>query len=383
MQARKKGIVKQLTSGIEDPLEKLEAIVTYVQKNISTNGGVDPGNFGKVLTTKAGNGMVNTALTLKLLQNAGLYGKLLLIHSAEDGPFDPKFVSYHQFQMPAISVTIQGREYVVFPYIEGMPVNLTPAFLQGQAALQITKNGHATLTTVPFSDLAENDAEEFYDLTLQENGMIQVIEKKTLNGLVAFGMRRALSGLDGEVQDEAMDNLLTYSEGDIRILNKKVENLEDVKQPLVVTITYEIDNLLTVTPDEILFNTGGLLSPISNGRYRLKSTDRQTPIQTAYAISTRKHIRINYPASWRLTSHPEDASAENEFGQIQNGYRREPQALVIDQKVVLKRITAPKEKYGELVEILGTSLAVPHLFFERLPATASVVPDLQPEKPQQ
>ena len=85
-----------------------------------------------------------------------------------------------------------------------------------------------------------------------------------------------------------------------------------------------------------------------------------------FDIATRKQIRIHGPEGWLLTDVPEDVALESEFGKIEGTYRLEQGTLVIDQRLSLKKARAEKDKFADLVTILGTrsKLAIPHLFFE-------------------
>ena len=259
---RENSVTKDLTEHLEEPGCQTGGGRHLLCKTKSRlTAAPDPGKFGKVLSTRKGNPVVNTALAMRLIRTAGIKARFIMIHSSEDGYFDPEFYSLRQFYMPALLAQAAGRSYVVFPHIRGLPIDHIPEIFQGQAALLIGASGHTKLRLIPSGNLAENATEEHYELTLNENGKIKVVEKKILNGSFAFAARQTFKDLNDQEQDEAAAEMLTYSEGDVTLHDKQLENLHDVRKPLVLTLTYEIANLLTVSPNEILFQYRRIVDP--------------------------------------------------------------------------------------------------------------------------
>lgn len=343
---------RDLTENLDSSLEKLEAIVSYVQEEISTDAD-ETGNFAKVLKEKRGDAPTNTALTQRMLSAIQIPSKFILLHSASDGYFDETFVSQHQLYLLALMVQIQDKTYVVFPYMKGLPVEHLPRPFQGQKALAITMGGSAEFLETPRGNQFENAVDETFDLTISEDGKIKVKERKMLYGAEAFWARSLLKEMKDEEKDELLERLMTYSDGDVTHLNHRFDAVEEYKKPLVIHLEYDIDNLVTVMPDEILFQTGGLFTPSSKLKNKVRH-ERENPIAIHYDINHHKKIVIHYPGSWKLVQGPENISRENDFGSISAQAAESTGKLELDIKSQLKACQKPADQFEGLLEIAGT-----------------------------
>ena len=169
-----------------------------------------------------------------------------------------------------------------------------------------------------------------------------------------------------EIEQEIPD-MLTYTEGNIDILNYEIINKENYKEPLKIKIEYNINNLITITPDEILFQTAGLLSPSSKFKKRLDPKERINPIVIYFDQIYTKNIKINYPREWNVVQKIDNVKFSNEFGQIEGNYNYSDGLISIDQKSYLLKNKQPKEKIEELLKITGniSKLQVPVIIFTR------------------
>lgn len=368
--------VDDLTKNSPNDYHKLDTIVTFIQKNVKVGSNADDDNFADILKNGEANSFMITGLARAMLQEAGLQADYLLVHSARDGYFDQNYVSSDQLMIPVVRVVVAGIEYVVLPYIQNLPVDLVPDYLQGQAAMKVNEQGFGGFTTVPIGNATDNVVDNTYDLTIDDEGNITVAEERVLRGSNGYWARNALSELkDDELRKEIQD-MLTYSDGDVKLTSHEIENMQDYKKPLVIKTRYTIDNLVTVTPDEVIFQTGGLFSPATSGKMKVDTEDRQNPIRIYYPEELNKKIRINHPASWKLETALNSVQRENQFGSIRANYKVENGALVVEHHRSLKRANEPKEKAGELLDVIGTKsrLNVPSLVFkvqEGSPATVA------------
>lgn len=119
-------------------------------------------------------------------------------------------------------------------------------------------------------------------------------------------------------------DLLTYTEGDVDDLEYDLVRLDEYGTPFEIQIRYTIDNLVTLTPEEVLFQTGGLLSPASLSSFKVDTRERTLPIRIYYDRITNKTIRLRFPEAWALTTALEGVEYENRFGGRHRGLRRGP-----------------------------------------------------------
>lgn len=363
--------VENITEKSTDNMQKLDTILSFVQQNVKVGSSSDNDNFADVLKKGEGDPFMITGLTRAMLQEAEIQSEYLLVHSAYDGYFDQNYVSAEQLMIPAVSATIAGNTYVMFPYIKNLPMDLIPDYLQGQAAMRITPDGLGGFTTVPTGSATDNIINETYDLAIDEEGLITVSEQRMLRGSNAYWTRRALEDLKEDELRKELKDMLTYSEGDVKLTSYEIENLRDYKMPLMLNLRYTIDNLVTVTPDEVIVQTGGLFSPATNRKTKIDSEDRRNPIRIYYPEELNKKITISHPPSWNLETKLETTQMENVFGTIKADYVVENGGLGVRHHRSLKRASQPKEKADELLAVMGrgSRLNVPALVFKVQPQT--------------
>jgi hypothetical protein len=344
--------------------EKLDAIVTHVQDTIEI-GASSKDDFNTVLKEGRGNIYLVTGLAQAMLEEAGVGASYVLIHSAQDGFFDPTYVAGGQLYIPAVAARVGGADRVVFPWAEGLPVTHVPEYFQGQTAMRIGEDGFGGFMTVPSGNAADNATEENFVVTIDEDGVVQVEEERVFRGSNAYSLRRALDDLTDEERDEEIEGLLTYTDGEVQDLAYEVENEVAAKEPLVIRLTYTIDNLVTVTPEEVLFQTGGLFSPASSASIKVDTEERQNPIRIYFDEVQKKRIELRYPDTWSLTTELEEAAVENRFGSLDSRYSVESGALVADHTLSLRQADAPAASFGTLLDLTGSTsrLHLPTLVF--------------------
>lgn len=347
-------------------LEKLEQIVRWVQQTITLDGEDGADNFATVLRNERGNRYLITGLTQAMLDRSGIDAEFLLIHPASEGFFDRDYVSGGQFTIPAVRARVNGEDYVVFPYITGLPVNFIPELYQGRPAMTIDGDGFQGIVQIPRQSAADYGVSESYSLRIDPDGRIAVEEEQVLRGAAGFILRKQLEGESEEEREDRMRERLTYTEGEVEAFSYSVENEEDYEAPLVVTLSYSISNLVTVTPVEVLFQTGGLLSPSSVREFKVDAAERHTPIRIYYDEVTERSITIEHPTAWTLATDLENADIQNRFGEATAAYQVEPGRISINQRLLLRATTATPARITSLLRLLGgpSTLNVPTLVFE-------------------
>ncbi|MEM8558851.1 MAG: hypothetical protein AAGG50_13615 [Bacteroidota bacterium] len=356
---------ERLIRGEMSKAERLDAIVGWVRDNIDV-GSPDNDSFAQVLRDGEGNPYLITGLTQSMLDAASVDAVYLLVHSAQDGHFDPDFVTIAQLYIPALQVTLpDSSQRTIFPYLDKLSTDHVPENFQGQQAMQIDGDGYRGFTTLPYGNAAENAVEERYAVTLREDGVLDVEEERTVRGSLAYVIRTGLEDLTGEERDEFMEELLTYTDGEVLDLAYTIENETDADAPLVVRLTYGIDNLVTLTPEEVLFQTSGLLAPSSRVSRKVDPRERQSAVRIYNDETFAKTITVQYPAGWRLVTPLEEVEVANEFGTLSGRYTDAAGTLTIEQQTTLQRAEAPADAFDTLLTLLGarSELAVPTLVF--------------------
>lgn len=356
-------LAETLTQGLETDSARVAAIVGWVQSNTESGGEAD--DIASVLRERKGNSLLRTSLAQAMLNEVGVESEYIMIHPVSNGYFDRSFVSFTQFTEPALLLDLAGAQTVVLPYVEGLPISAIPEFYQGASAIVVRPEGSGKIVTLPTRDAETYAVDEDYTVDIDEDGVIRVEETKTLRGIAAFAYRSDFQDMTQADRDEEIRELLTYSEGEIEGLNYDIVGLDAFGEPLAITIRYTIPDLVTVTPEEVIFQTGGLLSPASLSAFEVDVRERQLPIRIYNDRITNKSITIRYPETWTLASVLEDTADRNRFGSVRGIYTMAPGEIRAEQQILLKQSRASPRAYSGLLSLTGSEskLYVPTLVF--------------------
>lgn len=364
---RVKTQAEEITKDCKTDVEKLDAVVTWVQENIEPGYLPFDANFAHMLKSRRGNIFQSTGLAKSMLASLGVYCDFVLMHSGRDGYFDDTFVNFEEIGTPGLHFKKPEKTYVVFPWIKGLPITHVPEFLQGSKALLVGPNiPDGLFMQMPEGNLASNTWEERYEVALDEEGRATVKEEKVLTGSSAFNIRRSLKDLNKEETEKLLKKLLTYSEGEVKFTSFAFEHKEEAKQPLVIKLAYTVDNLVALTPGEVVFNTGGLFAPSSSLKTKVDAKTRQSPIRIYYDEARTKKITLTFPESWKLETPLKDQAVENDFGAISMTLKPEKGRLQVDQILRFKKASAGASRYEELLAFTGrrSEMAIPTLIFK-------------------
>lgn len=352
--------IEEITDGAKDDLEKLDRIVTWLQRNMRVASyleikaaGLDRGNFAHNLDRRQGTVVQINGLAMSMLCKAGIDATYLLIHSAEEGHFDPGFYSHSQLDAPAVLARIEGKTYVVFPYRENMPIDHVPEEYQGQPALAIDRKGKSSFIQLPLGSQSVNETHEQYHLKIEESGRILVVEERTLQGSTALSVRNELDGLSQSAKEKVLKRMITFSDGKVNLKKQEVTGQTDYKNPLKLRLEYDIEGLVTITPEEVVFNTGGLFSPISRIKARETALGRENPIRIYFDETSTKTITLEVPSHWVTHTRLNDFRIENTFGTLSGHYNLEQTPLRARLDLKLNKAMAPREQYPELQALVG------------------------------
>lgn len=366
------GPVAQQARAIADPAQpdslRLAAVVGWVQNTITPTDG-EPGDgaldLAETLRTRRANDLLITGLTQAMLEETGFEADFVLLHPASEGFFDPAFVDARQFTAPAVLVRLEGADRVVFPYLAGVPVTYVPEQYQSAIAMRVGADGLGGFVRLPAGDASQSTTEETVDVQITPDGVVEVQETATLRGAAGVGMRTLLRDLTPDEREARLRSFVAYDEGETRDFSYTVEGESNPESDVVVTLRYAIDDLVTVTPEEVLFQTGGLLSPASLSTVERAGASRRNPIHIYRTSTTDKTIRIRYPEAWALTTPLEDAGDQTQFGRAVARYALAPGLVTATQRIQLRPGTGEASDADALLRLIGASsrLSVPTLVF--------------------
>ncbi|MCA0444817.1 MAG: transglutaminase-like domain-containing protein [Bacteroidetes bacterium] len=372
---------KKLIESKTTEYEKAKAISDWIRDTIVPENNYYMKDFDDVISTKKGNVFVITGLLLEMLRKADIKAEFILIHDQDEGPVDMNYYSYREFSTPAVVIHLAGGDLVSIPYVKALPFGFLPDHFQGQKAMVVKKVNDETklkaqgqgyvkkdvkFIDTPVSANLQNTATETYNIEIDTDGKMKVKEIKELTGTMAFGVRTLLTKVsEGDLKDKIKE-FLTYTQGEVKLTNQKIDFIDQPDSILRITLEYTIDNLITVTPEEVIFQTGGLLSPASIKKYLVDEERRVNQIRIKFDENYIKHITIKTPENWVLVSDLKKSPYKNQFGSFTTENKINKGELVIHQERKLVRSSGIKAEYPELVNLTGSksSFSVPNIIFK-------------------
>jgi hypothetical protein len=347
--------------------QKLDTVLAYIQKNINWGGSSVRPDAATMLRKGEGNALTMSALARAMMREGGIDVQLVMMHSADDGYFDERFVAPSELYMPGVIATIDSTEYTMLPYYKGLSPNLLPDRFKNTDAMKVTEAGTQEFTSTPAGSPETNKRSDAYNIAIGDDGALKVEQDIELVGEMAYLKRREIEDLDPARLKAEMKDVLDYSDGDILDFTYEVVNRDDYGLPLTIRLRYTIDNLVTVTPDEVVFQTGGLFSPASRNKNKVDVDKRESPIRVYGDETLDKRITIHFPASWKLATKLPNVEKSNMYGEVKGSYALSDGMLDVTHHRVLRRGTSGPEKFSDLLAIIGTRsvLNVPSLVFKR------------------
>ncbi len=365
-------ITDSLTRGASDSLQRLERIIGYLQSQIKNEFSYDVDDFADVLKYKKGDPFIITGLARLMLDEAGIPADYLLIHSARKGYFDPDYYTLDQVNTPALLLRLNHQDYLIMPYEKYLDYRTIPPYFLDQPALKLPRElgsrepGQIAIVKTPSTSLMGNSYKTEMALDIDEEGLIHVTEKHILRGSMAFLLRSQFEDMEEEEKKNFLEELPEYEEGLVVLTDSGILNEEDTKKPLILTLNYTIENLVSVMPDEVIFQTAGLFSPTNINKLTFNPKKRQHKIEVRIGENNSKEITIRYPESWTIQNRPEDFSFDNKYGSAGGSFSFDNNQMIARFYNRLNRITGPAEEISEFVKIknMETKLIVPDIIFK-------------------
>lgn len=360
-----KEVTEKTITNCRTDVEKLEAIVSALQQNPNIIADTTDG-FADYIDERQKHPYLITGIAHGMLNNANISSEVIFFHSAAEGCFDSSYISLSQLPCPALYTIIDSVPYITFPYLKNIPIDIVPPWIQGQRAMRVSRDGYNGFMVVPQDKNPDNTVDEQYNFTVNEEGKVTVEEETVFQGLTAYYMREHFDKLKQEEIDKELKKRLTRSQRNVHLLSSELLNQHDIRKPFVIKLKYEIDNMVTITPSEVVLQTGDLFSSSSNYIEKMDTTERQNPINVPYSQAISRTIALHYPNQWTMTTNLQDQHVKNDFGLVSTVSTREANSLIIRQQRTLQKTQAPKERYKELATILKTTATeVPTLVFSR------------------
>ncbi len=359
-------VVDSLTNMDDSAMTKINAILSYIHKNIEPSYMDDnDGNPGKTLDKKKGTYYDINNLAYAMLTYAGITCNFVIVHDAWDGYFDPMYVSPSQIYMPALQVNLGDRELAVFPTLKYLPAPMIPSRYQGQDAIVMNEGELFRFWNVP-NDSSGTKYATNYKLHIDTSGTVKVRMDRVIDGIGSYYRRRDFETYSYETKLDSLRAGFKLAGEEYTVDSVSIQNDTDYQSPLIERFDLTLNNMVTQTPDEIIIQKTDLFT-FGNDELTENFEQRTNDIYIPYNAHYSRTLDYVLPAGWVAASLPPADTIQTELGSLASEWTTTAEGIRATQSVTLKQSFHPKEKYADLLALLGkeTKATVPALVLKR------------------
>ncbi len=341
--------VKDLTSGIEDDLEKAKKIYKYVQDNtryISVQigiGGLQPISAIEVDRVKYGDCKGLSNYTKALLKAVGVDSYYAVVQAGADKvDFEEDFADLAQGNHVILTIPHKGTYYWIDCTSQVLPFGYIGSFTDDRKVLIVKPEGGELVRTTSYVD----------DDNYQHIGASYVIDSE---GGIAGNATIKTKGVRYYQhfrlnQDPKEDVIKHYKNQWNNINNLKVSeySLNDDKAEVTFseTVSLNATNYASLSGNRILFTVNAFNNnDFVPDRYR----NRKLPFEIQRGFLDTDEFTIELPKEYSIEAMPKERQIETEFGSYEVAYTYVPENNTVkySRSLLVKKGYYPKEKYSD------------------------------------
>ncbi|MGO1785573.1 MAG: transglutaminase-like domain-containing protein [Sphingobacterium sp.] len=343
-------ILPAILQGTNDDLAKAKAVYKYIQSNINWNGYLGQyteQGVRKTLQNRKGNiGDINLAL-IAGLNAAGVDAYPVIISTRQNGTPGLLNPVLTDFNAVICLTKIAGEDYLLDASEKRLPF--------GQLSIRSVNDRGRVIYSKKHSDWVplENKvpAKTIYNI------VAKITKEGTLTGTIT-GIYSGLNALHKRDEideypsfEEYEDNLMEKTSA-IRILNSKIENLNDLDQSFIEKLNFELDLHQGFSDDRILLNPI-IYDRLSSNPFTLQT--RNFHVDLGARQSEVSNITISIPEGYDLVHQPKNAGLSLPDGVAGYSYQStfENQLLILQQRLSLNQAVYSPEEYFHLKELFA------------------------------
>ncbi len=191
---------------------------------------------------------------------------------------------------------------------------------------------------------------------VERSGTFQLAADGTLKGTVTekrYGdvaeQRREIFGKDAQEQQKYLDHSVSHDFMSANLSGLKVENTQELRQDLTVSFQVEAGHF------------GSTTGPLLMVRPRVYGTEviptdqkrRNVPIDLGETMRAHDDFDIELPEGYAVDELPDPVKADFGFATYESSTELHGRTLHFKRTFVVKQVTLPAEKYGELQKLSG------------------------------
>jgi transglutaminase-like putative cysteine protease len=357
--------VGELTAGITDPVAKMKALTSYVQRQVRYVaieigiGGYQPHPAASVFTHQYGDCKDKATLLSAMLHEIGIESDYVLI-DVQRGIVNPEFPSTRfnhvilairlpeSLTDPSLFAVVDypklGRLLFFDPTNEYVTLGYLPSYLQDNFGLVVTSNG-GTMISLPLLPPATNRLLRTAQMNLSASGDLAGEVKEVRWGGPAEDSREAYLGVSPSERRKIMENFLGSSLSNFTLKNASIGNLEQYDQDLTFDYNFVAmgyaklaGNLLIVRPRVV----GGKGSSLLTGK------PRKYPIEFEEATRQDDIFDITLPSGYVVDELPQPVYAKCAYATYKSEVQVTGNVLQYKRTYEITDLVAPIQKLDEV-----------------------------------
>jgi transglutaminase-like putative cysteine protease len=357
--------VDELTGGISDPVAKMKALTSYVQRQIRYVaieigiGGYQPHPASAVFTHQYGDCKDKATLLSAMLHEIGIESYYVLI-DVQRGIVNPDFPSTRfnhailairlpdNLKDPSLFAVVDspklGRLLFFDPTNEYVTLGYLPSYLQDNFGLVVTADS-GTIISLPLLPPATNRLLRTAQMNLSASGDLAGEVKELRSGGPAVDSREVYLGVSPSERQKIMEKFLGSSLSNFTLKNASIGNLEQYDQGLTfdykfVAMGYakQAGNLLIVRPRVV----GGKGSSLLTGK------PRKYPIEFEEATRQDDVFDITLPAGYVVDELPQPVHAKCDYATYNSEVQVTGNVLHYKRTYEITELVVPTQKLGEV-----------------------------------
>jgi transglutaminase-like putative cysteine protease len=357
--------VAELTASATTPLEKMNALAGYVQRQIRYVaievgiGGYQPHAAGNVFTNQYGDCKDKVTLLSTMLNEIGIESYYVLIDT-ERGIVVPDFPST-RFNHAIMAIRVPdgvpdnslfamtrdeklGRLLFFDPTARYVPLGYLPSHLQANYGLVITPDG-GKLVQLPLLPAPTNRLLRTGKLSLSEAGNLDGAVQEIRWGAPAFVSRTEFLDTPPGKRAKVVDDFLGNFLNNFTVTGAAVDNLEKYDQTLTLSYNFVAEGyaktagyLMIVRPRVV----GAKGSTILTGK------PRKYPIEFGEATRQDDIFDIALPPGYVVDELPQPVQVECAYGSYKSELKVSDNALHYKRTYEIKDVVVPTQKLDEV-----------------------------------
>ena len=357
--------VSELTGGISDPVARMKALTSYVQRQVRYVaieigiGGYQPHPASAVFTHQYGDCKDKATLLSAMLHEIGIESYYVLI-DADRGIVNPDFPSTRfnhvivairlpdNLKDPSLFAVVDnpklGRLLFFDPTNEYVTLGYIPSYLQDNFGLVVTADS-GTIISLPLLPPATNRLLRTAQMNLSASGDLAGEVKEVRSGGPAVDSREAYLSVSPSERQKIMEKFLGLSLSNFTLKNASIGNLDQYDESLTFNYNFAVagyaksaGNLLIVRPRVV----GGKGSSLLTGK------PRKYPIQFEEATRQDDVFDITLPAGYVVDELPQPVNVKCDYATYKSEVQVTGNVLHYKRTYEITDLVVPTQKLDEV-----------------------------------